>query len=84
LHSRLFKFMQIFKGANILKTGKRSEGHVLTEKYKNFIFLGFFCFVFCVKIILYTAGRAAFCAKKYKPKMRKSSAGMEFLWNLKE
>mgnify|MGYP006999039868 CR=1 FL=1 len=33
--------MQIFKGANILKTGKRSEGHVLTEKYKNFIFLGF-------------------------------------------
>ena len=51
--------MQIFKGANILKTGKRSEGHVLTEKYKNFIFLGFFCFVFCVKIILYTAGSGA-------------------------
>ena len=57
--------MQIFKGANILKNGKRSEGHVLTEKYKNFIFLGFFCFVFCVKIILYTAGSGSNAARKW-------------------
>ena len=65
MHSRLFKFMQIFKGANILKTGQRSEGHVLTEKYKNFIFLGFFCFVFCVKIILYTAGSGSNAAQEW-------------------
>lgn len=48
MHSRLFKLCQIFKGANILKTGKRSEGHVLTENIKFYIFR---IFLFCISVL---------------------------------